>query len=1019
MLQPPIRLTGHPRVSGANRRLSTKHYCLLARLAGTEGQAVERVQLAALLWPESRGATARHSLSQALYVIKSALRDPQLIIADATQLSLAVGASDIGGLKRAGAIGDWHRFARLCSGDLLEGLDFTQLPEFEAWLNQERASMHRYIATASESMFLEGQRDVAADLAAIIHSEHDSFAPRASFAEEAAVDSVRGGAVLPFVGRHSELERLEECYELVQKEGPRLASIEGEGGVGKTALLDRFVRLRALRGSIVIAANAYEAEKNVPFGVVGQWLQQIAQRSYLSYPDEPWLSVLVHAFPFIQLGSGGDHGRANDDVVTAQQQLFEAIRRLFEQVTRHSPLVVALDDSQHADAASLGFVHYLTRNSVAPIMCVATSRTGPARTRRLFSGWKRIDRICLPPLNLGEVDHLLEQLDSKGDTLAWTSEQLLRLTGGNSLLLSAVLTSRRFSASHQETPPSVFDFFRPKLESLSGNARLLLGGLAVLGEPVEFEIAAQAAGVSAPTPALAELAHEGLIIERDNRITVRHGLIVDVVLSELHPAERRQLHGRAARVLSAEARVSPALVAVQHDIAGNSSEAYAAALRAAAASRVLFAHREREFFLKLALSHAPDAATAARARTQLGILLIDQGRSTEAQEVLAQHWFGEVPQRTCDIARAHRHIAILAGARDPTEIDRALETADELTQRIPCGLLGELFGAIASAAHSLGLGRRAATAAGAALANLERVPGRVDAKRAYRAVTVLGFYTGYQDALSRLDRLLPATRCTPPEKAIRLCAEAALLVSAGRLYDAEKMFLETLELAERYGLYDQLFALRNNLGVCYMEQGRYSEAQVEFETALQYTKEGIATPGDGAIVLDNLTILEFEKGDFARCRARSSKALASGIVRSGRGIFAQISLRGLAALELGKLAEAFESRRELVFGLEQFPYWSADMSYVEIFLARMATLENQTKEAISRLEKAVRVYHDRDLLVRARVELELMKLTFRQSPGATLNAAERLLGELTGSGAHPLIERAERMRYRAHRVGGC
>ncbi len=88
------------------------------------------------------------------------------------------------------------------------------------------------------------------------------------------------------------------------------------------------------------------------------------------------------------------------------------------------------------------------------------------------------------------------------------------------------------------------------------------------------------------------------------------------------------------------------------------------------------------------------------------------------------------------------------------------------------------------------------------------------------------------------------------------------------------------------------------------------------------------------------------------------------------------------------------------------------MSYVYTFLARMMELRNEVDEAIASLETGIEHYRPRNRLAAARMEIERFRLQLKTGVDPT-DELDALLADLHGSGAVPLIERAESLKTRA------
>ena len=130
----------------------------LAVLAVCGDLGCTRERLLALLWPESDEASARHGLRDALHAIRRAL-GPNAVASSGSHLRLdsSVVRSDAGSFteavgsgRPAEAVGDYR-------GPLLDGFHVDDAPEFERWLDGERARLAReygealkQLATAAE-----------------------------------------------------------------------------------------------------------------------------------------------------------------------------------------------------------------------------------------------------------------------------------------------------------------------------------------------------------------------------------------------------------------------------------------------------------------------------------------------------------------------------------------------------------------------------------------------------------------------------------------------------------------------------------------------------------------------------------------------------------------------------------------------------------------------------------------------------------------------------------------------------
>lgn len=114
-------------------------------LGGERGIARER--LLALLWPDADADRGRHALTQSLYALRRLLGVDDAILGTAhLALNPERVATDVGALERAMQGGDLEMVLRLAAGDVLEGFLVGGAPEFDRWLDEQRAATRQRVA---------------------------------------------------------------------------------------------------------------------------------------------------------------------------------------------------------------------------------------------------------------------------------------------------------------------------------------------------------------------------------------------------------------------------------------------------------------------------------------------------------------------------------------------------------------------------------------------------------------------------------------------------------------------------------------------------------------------------------------------------------------------------------------------------------------------------------------------------------------------------------------------------------
>src|SRR6184192_1194820 len=121
-----------------------RRLALLAYLAaGTPRDFQRRDSLVALFWPELDQKHARAALREALHVLRGAVGQGIVTRRGDEEIGLDADLfwNDVAAFDRAVAAAEWGEALDLYRGDLLEGFFIWEAPEFERWLETERARL--------------------------------------------------------------------------------------------------------------------------------------------------------------------------------------------------------------------------------------------------------------------------------------------------------------------------------------------------------------------------------------------------------------------------------------------------------------------------------------------------------------------------------------------------------------------------------------------------------------------------------------------------------------------------------------------------------------------------------------------------------------------------------------------------------------------------------------------------------------------------------------------------------------
>ncbi|MFG3043374.1 LuxR C-terminal-related transcriptional regulator [Streptomyces sp. NPDC048241] len=482
---------------------------------------------------------------------------------------------------------------------------------------------------------------------------------------------------MPLAEQARPLAELTAALAEVTRGGGGVTVVSGGVGCGRTELLHALRSVAVRAGYAVLRATGSRPERDTQGGVLGQLSR------YADLPEGHRDALAPYSFP-----SGADGSvRWPPDRATgaALHELTAVLLRLAERV----PVLLCVDDLDLADSLSLYWISRLVpqlRAARIHLVVAECTTMGPAHPlpHAELRRDPRYRQVVLAGIAPGDVATLLA--DSLGDAAARTSAaDCYRVTGGNPLLLRALVTDQRHTdATSAGTPPTgpvvaraYGDAVLALLHRAGPTALALAQILAVLDE-ADTDTGLVARLLDEPPAPLTEwcrdLAAAGLL----DGTRLRHPVGRAAVLRSLDAPARRALHRRAAELLHAAgadaARIAPHLLA-----AAPVDEPWAPAVLDEAARRHLTADRLQEardcFGAALAVCHDESERTLLEARLAATARLLDPALGTRHIADLATTLNGDLLPGRHALALA-RHL-LWHGRFDEaaTVVRRAVEQA--------------------------------------------------------------------------------------------------------------------------------------------------------------------------------------------------------------------------------------------------------------------------------------------------------------------------------------------------------
>jgi len=346
----------------------------------------------------------------------------------------------------------------------------------------------------------------------------------------AAASGLRG----PMIGRDAELGLMRNLFdEVVESELPRLLTVHGPAGIGKSRMTGEAVAAMVARhpGTLVLRGRCPSAGRGVTYSALGEMLREFCGIS-LADPAAATQARLRAGLRAI-LGAGEPADRAELDAtvfalaVTAgiglpgspldrvepkavADELARAWPRFATACAAAGPALFVVEDLHWADDRLLEMLELLVARSAGPLLVVATSRPELAETRPGFgAGLEGAASISLRPLPERHSQRLLDSLTPTGRLPDKLRREVLARAEGNPLFLEELVLHLEGEAAGA-LPDTLQSLLAARIDTLSVPEKQVLQQAAVVGrvfweEPVERALGG--------TPVAAEL-HE---LERRGR----------------------------------------------------------------------------------------------------------------------------------------------------------------------------------------------------------------------------------------------------------------------------------------------------------------------------------------------------------------------------------------------------------------------------------------------------------------------------------------------------------------------
>jgi class 3 adenylate cyclase/tetratricopeptide (TPR) repeat protein len=400
------------------------------------------------------------------------------------------------------------------------------------------------------------------------------------------------GLEAEFLGRDHELRLVKELFHAaLDEERPRLVSVLGVAGVGKTRMVGEFEKyvdglpefIRWHRGRVLsygdgvsfwAVAEMVRARLGLtdadPSAVVDEKLTAGLERLVADGKDREWLRQRLAVL------LGLDAARADESGSFGRDDLFAAWANFFERVREGDNCVVLVfDDMQYADPDLLDFLDHLLDSARFPLLMMTLARPELADARPGWGTGRRATSLYLEPLGdsvmtaivQGLVQGLPEQacraLVERSEGIPLYALEMVRgLVDRDAVIprdgryVLAPDADQRVDLSTLDAPPSLQALIAARLDALTAAERQVVQDATVHGMAFSRDALGAVSDVADLDAVLEELVRKEILEVHSDRFSAERGqyrfvqaLVRTVAYETLSRRDRKARHLAVARYL--------------------------------------------------------------------------------------------------------------------------------------------------------------------------------------------------------------------------------------------------------------------------------------------------------------------------------------------------------------------------------------------------------------------------------------------------------------------------------------
>ena len=366
-----------------------------------------------------------------------------------------------------------------------------------------------------------------------------------------------------FLGRNTEIVEARKLFADIQRGNGQILTISGDPGIGKTRFLDELKADAGLQNIPTFSASCFE-DRTASYQPIVACFRAVEKSlgQLKAWAKETDITELSRLFPEL--------GALVTQPLPLQQEdrnaLFEALFRLLENMTRHTPFVFCIDDGQWADQGTLDFIGYLQKHIENLPICLCIAHRP---FQDLAPKWfEKAKKMALPPLKEEGIANLLASLFGTQSLPEDFISEIYGISGGNpffaiettkTMIVNQVIVWEKdqwiYKGLNQTLPEQLETLINLRLKRLNETDNHILSYVSVLNRPCSFDLLFDCDFNDEDSfyDQLESLVRRNFLIKnRQDHYTLFHSLIGQAILSHLPLERKKEYHVTISQALKRE-----------------------------------------------------------------------------------------------------------------------------------------------------------------------------------------------------------------------------------------------------------------------------------------------------------------------------------------------------------------------------------------------------------------------------------------------------------------------------------